>query len=161
MRRNKNTIVLQSVGQRIKSCRIDQGLEIEDISEMTGLSYNTINNIEKGEETHFSNIIEVSFALGMHLKELLNIPLIVKPRFELSPARREKSRLTARINLYLGEDYFNSPRKSSDVVQRLKDDFKVEIHSKNVSTILTRMAKNNILKITKEGIKNLYSNFKK
>ena len=161
MRRIKNTIVLQTVGERIKSCRIHQGLEIEDISEMSGLSYNTINNIEKGEETHFSNIIEISFALGLHLKELFDIPLIVKSRSELSPARREKSRLTARINLYLSEDYFDSPRKSSNVVQRLKEDFKVEIHSKNVSTILSRMAKNNILKITKEGSKNLYSNFRK
>ena len=161
MRRNKNTIVLLIVGQRIKSCRISKGLEIEDISEMTGLSYNTLNNIEKGEETHFSNIIEISFALGLHLKELFDIPILVKSRFELSPARLEKSRLTARINLYLSEDYFDLPRKSSNVVQRLKEDFKVEIHSKNVSTILSRMAKNNILKITKEGSKNLYSNFKK
>ena len=159
MRRYKSTIVLKSVGKQIKRCRIDLCLEIEDVSEMTGLTYNTINNIENGEETFLSNIIEVSFALGMHLKDLFNIPMTVKPRFQLSPARREKSRLTARINIYLSDNYFSLPRKSSEVVQKLKDDFKVDIESKNVSTILTRMAKNKILKISKQGIKNLYSNY--
>lgn len=157
MRRYKNTIVLKSIGTEIRKYRIKKNLEIEDVSEMTGLSYNTINNIENGEETYFSNIIEVCFALEIHPKELFDIPLIIKPRFELSATRLEKSRLTSRIKIYVNEGFFKAPRKANDIVQKLKDDFTVEVESKNVSTVLARLAKNNILKITKEGNKNLYS----
>lgn len=157
MTRYKNINVLKSIGIRIKNIRIKKHLEIEDIAEMTGLTYNTIKNIENGEETLFSNIIEVSFALGVHLKELVDIPLVIKPRFVLSASRMEKSRLTSRIKTYIDEDYFKVPRKTQDVVIKLKSDFKVEEESKNVSTILSRLAQNNILKITKQGNKNLYS----
>ena len=158
MARYKNTPVLKIIGSKIKSQRIKENLEIEDVSEMTGFAYNTITNIENGAETYFSYFIEVCFALGIHPKELMDIKLTVNPRFELSPSRMEKSRLTSRIKTYIQNGYFKTPRKTNEVVKKLKEDYKIDVESKNVSAIIGRFAKNNILRITKMGKRNLYSN---
>ncbi|GAA3627776.1 helix-turn-helix domain-containing protein [Flavivirga jejuensis] len=158
MARYKNTTVLKIIGAKIKSQRIKENLEIEDVSEMTGFTYNTITNIESGAETYFSYFIEVCFALGIHPKELMDIKLTVKPRFELSPSRMEKSRLTSRIKAYIQNGYFKTPRKTNEVVKKLKEDYKIDVESKNVSAIIGRFAKNNVLRITKIGKRNLYTN---
>ena len=48
MARYKNDKVLKIIGKRIFNHRIKEEMEIEDVAEMTGFSYNTISNIENG-----------------------------------------------------------------------------------------------------------------
>jgi transcriptional regulator with XRE-family HTH domain len=157
MTRYKNESTLKTLGERIKAHRIKAELEIEDLAAMTGFTYNTISNIENGFETYLSYFIEVCFALGRHPKEIMDVELDVMPRFQLPPSRREKSRLTYRIDTFIQSGYFKVPRAVSEVTEKLKVKHNLDFESKNVSVILIRFAKNNILKITKKGNRNLYS----
>lgn len=157
MARYKNKTVLKTLGERIKAHRIKAELEIEDLAAMTGFTYNTISNIENGFETCLSYFIEVCFAIGSHPMEIMDIKLDVKPRFQLPSSRREKSRLTYRINAFIQSGYFKAPRSVNEVTEKLKVKHDLDFESKNVSVILLRFAKNNILKITKKGNRNLYT----
>ena len=156
MARYKNETVLKALGERLKAHRIKAELEIEDLAAMTGFTYNTISNIENGFETYLSYFIEVCFALGIHPMEIMDIELDVMPRFQLPPSRQEKSRLTYRINAFIQSGYFKAPRSVSEVAEKLKVKHDLDFESKNVSVILLRFAKSNILKITKKGNRNLY-----
>lgn len=157
MARYKNATTLKALGKKIKAQRIKAKMKIEDLAEMTGFTYNTISNIENGSETYLSYFIEVCFALGRHPKEIMDIDLDVKSRFQLSASRLEKSRLTDRINAYIESDYFKTPRTTSEIAKKLKEEHDSDFESKNVSVILLRFSKSKILKINKKGNKNLYS----
>ncbi len=160
MAKYRNHKVLKAIGAKIKKERSNQNLEIADISDQTGLNYNTIVNIEKGQDTLISSFIEVCFALNLHPKEILEIELNVKARYKPSPSRTEKSRLTARIKELMKQGCFKSWQGTNDTVRILYDNFGLDVESKNVSSILKRMSKENHLRVKKEGRKNLYKELK-
>jgi transcriptional regulator with XRE-family HTH domain len=156
MVRYKNEIALKNIGKRLKAERLKAELEIEDLAAMTGFSYNTISNIENGFETYLSYFLEVCFALGVHPKEILDIVLDINPRFSLPASRREKSRLTNRINALIEAGYFKIERSASEVTEKLSTDYNSDFESKNVSVILVRFVKSDVLKITKVRNRNFY-----
>jgi len=151
MARYRNDKVLKVIGKRIYNHRIKEELEIEDVAEMTGFSYNTISKIENGSETYLSYFIEVCLAIGIHPKDILDMKVTMKPRYELSPSRKEKSRLTSRVKILIKIGYFRTPKLTSEVVKKLKEDYNLEAISKDVSSILRRQ-----LKSIKKGNRNLY-----
>jgi transcriptional regulator with XRE-family HTH domain len=156
MTRYKNEKTLNALGKRIKACRIQAGLEIEDLVAMTGFTYNTISNIENGSETYLSYFIEICFALSIHPKEIFDMEMEIKSRHSLPADRQEKSRLTKRIRVYINSGYFKESRSARDVTEKLIADHKLDFESKNVSVILNRLAKSDTLKIIKKNNKNLY-----
>lgn len=151
MARYRNDKLLKLIGERIRNQRISEELEIEDVAEMTGFTYNTIANIENGSETYLSYLVEVCLAIGVHPKDIFNIKVKIRPRYELSPSRREKSRLTSRIRILISGGYFKTPKTTSEVVKKLKEEYNLEAISKDVSSILGRL-----LKSSKKGSRNLY-----
>lgn len=157
MARYTNKIALKALGKKIKVQRIKAKLKINDLAEMTGFTYNTISNIENGNETSLSYFIEICFALGCHPREIMDITLDVKPRHKLSAPRVEKPRLTDRINEYIQSDYFKTARTASEVTTKLNEEHGTNFISKNVSVILARLSKGKILKVIKQGTKHLYT----
>ncbi|WP_417361499.1 helix-turn-helix domain-containing protein [Galbibacter sp.] len=151
MKRYKNEKILSIIGDRIRDQRKIKELEIEDVAEMTGFTYNTISNIENGSETYFSYFVEVCLAINIHPKEILDFDIKIMPRRKLSPQRREKSRLTYRIKGYIESGYFQTLRATRDVVTKLKADYDLDAASKDVSSILGRH-----LKAVKKGNRNFY-----
>lgn len=156
MARYTNENILKALGKKIKACRIQAELEIEDLAAMTGFTYNTISNIESGSETYLSYFIEICLAIGIHPKEILDIEIEIKSRNPLPSDRQEKSRLTKRIKACLDSGYFIEPRSAREVTEKLIAEHKLDFESKNVSVILNRLAKSDTLKITKKGNLNLY-----
>ena len=152
MARYKNDKILKIIGKRIYNHRIIEELEIEDVAEMTGFSYNTISNIENGSETYLSYFIEVCLAIGIHPKDMLDVKIKIQPRYELSASRKEKSRLTSRIKILISLGYFRTQKLTAEVVKKLKIDYNLNASSKDVSSILGRL-----LKSEKSGNRNLYS----
>lgn len=158
MSRYQNEQALQAIGNRIKNIRIEKSLEIEDISEMTGFSQNTIKKIEAGSETSLSYFIEICLALDVHPKIVFNIPLRNKPLNPLSAGRMEKTRLTPRIKKYIIKGYFTTDRSTSEVVAKLSHDYKTNTTSSSVSVILNRLVKEGLLKSKKRSNKKIYFN---
>jgi len=152
MSRYKNDAALKLIGKKIHDLRVKNELEIEDVAQMTGFTFNTINNIENGNETFLSYFIEVCLALGMHPKNVIAINIDIKPRFKHSPDRKEKSRLTQRIRSLINSGFFKSSKSTKEVAEKLKEKYDFNAPSKNLSSILKRH-----LKVNKKGNRNYYS----
>ncbi len=148
--------LLATIGKRIQLQRISQGLQPEDVAEMTGLTAATIRNIENGNETYLSNFLSVSLAITMHPKDLLDIEIILKPLFELSEPRKEKSRITPRIDSILETGYFQINRTTKDVVEELALVYKIKTKTPIVSVILNRKVNEGKLEVSNKGRLKLY-----
>ncbi|HEX9981253.1 MAG TPA: helix-turn-helix transcriptional regulator [Flavobacterium sp.] len=154
----KDTIemLLATIGKKIQQHRIDQELQPEDVAEMTGLTAATIRKIESGNPTFLSNFIVVALALGIHPKEVLDIDIEIKPLFELSDPRKEKTRLTARIEAFIQNDFFEKERTAKDVVNELAVNYETKTSSSAVSVILSRKVEEESLRVERKGKVNWY-----
>lgn len=151
-----NTIVTKAIGKKIKELRKAHGLEIEDISEMTGFTSTNIRSIENGKESRISTLAEIAFAIGVQPQEVINIVFKIKPRFKLSPKRKEKTRLTERINQLIKSNYFKEPKHAKDVLLFLTEEYKIKSTSPSISAILLRRVEEGKLKVKKVGRQNQY-----
>jgi transcriptional regulator with XRE-family HTH domain len=161
MPKYKNEQLLKEIGERVKDQRIKSELEIEDISEMTGFTSNTIRNLEDGNELTLSYFVEICKAIKIHPKEILDLKIDTQTRFKLSPSRKEKPRLTARVKLYLADNYFLKDRTALDILQELEEAYQVKSSTAAISVILNRMVKMDILKASKKKNIHYYSTRKK
>ncbi|MEH6764679.1 MAG: helix-turn-helix transcriptional regulator [Aequorivita antarctica] len=148
--------LLATIGKRIEEQRISQDLQPEDVAEMTGLTAATIRNIENGKETYLSNFFAVCLAINMHPKGMVDIEIKLKPLFELSEPRKEKSRITPRIDSILDTEYFKIDRTTKDVVEELAAIYKIKTSTPIVSVILNRKVNDGKLKVSKKGRFNYY-----
>lgn len=151
MKNDRKEHLLKEIGNRIQALRIKAGLEAEDISEMTGLTAATIRSIESGNEVHLSNFLGVCMALNMHPKDVLDIQLKIKPFYELSNTRKEKTRLTTRIDYFIEKNYFKQERTSRDIVNELAAVYDIKTSTSAVSVILNRKVEQGELKDLKKG----------
>jgi transcriptional regulator with XRE-family HTH domain len=150
------------VGTHVKKLREEKEFTIEDISDMTGFARNTIISFEKGANTDTSHLIEIAKAIGVHPKELLDIPFDIKPRYKLSPKRIARNRLTLKINkLYSATKFFEEPRFVRDVIAHLSDYSDIKATSAHTSSVLKRMADEGKLRFIKVGRQNKYIQKKK
>lgn len=156
MENNRIQKLLKTIGKKIRTQRASQDLQPEDVAEMTGLNAATIRNIENGNETYLSNFFVVCLAINIHPKEILEIEIDIKPVFELSEPRKEKTRLTPRIEHYLETDFFLIDRTAKDVVKKVETDYQIKTTTSAVSVILKRKVKENVLKSSKKGRFNVY-----
>ena len=148
--------LLATIGKRIETQRISQDLQPEDVAEMTGLTAATIRNIENGKETYLSNFFAVCIAINLHPKDMVDIEIKLKPLFELSEPRKEKSRITPRIDSILETEYFRKDRTTKDVVEELAAVYKIKTNTPVVSVILNRKVDEGKLKVSKKGRVNFY-----
>ncbi|WP_111309835.1 helix-turn-helix domain-containing protein [Confluentibacter sediminis] len=143
--------LLGAIGKRIQEQRMKEGLEPEDVAEMTGLTAPTIRNIENGSETYFYNFIAICLAINMHPKDILDIELVIKPLNELSEPRKEKTRLTARIHYFIENHYFEQERTAKDVLNELAANYETQTTTSAISVILNRKVVFGDLKTKKKG----------
>lgn len=158
MTKHQNISVTKAIGKKIKELREARGLEVEDIAEMTGFTANNIRAIEKGKESRISTLAEIAFAIGVQPYEITNITFKIKPRYKLSPNRKEKTKLTQRVNQLITSNYFKEPKYVKDVLSLLTDSYKIKTTSSSVSAILIRRVEEGKLKVKKIGRQNQYSN---
>lgn len=153
--------VIKEVGKRLQEGRIAQELNIEDVAAMTGLTRGTIEAVEAGNDSHHSTIIEYSFALGLHLKELYDFVMNTKPRYSLPATRLEKTRITFRIRKLLSSDFFKAPQSSTSVSTEINDLYNISTKPKDTYNILKRLANEGHLQMTKEGRQTFFQLTKK
>ena len=158
MKQHPNKKETKRIGQHIRKLRMEAGLSIDDISDMTGFGKSRISIIENGGETRTSHLVEIAKAIGVHPSEILNIPFDIRPKYKLSLKRRERDMLTFRINKLFDEtEFFNTSVFTKDVVQVLRDEYKIKASSSAVSQVLKRLASDDKLKYSKVGRQNIYS----
>ncbi len=148
--------LLANIGKRLQDIRIKKDLQPEDIAEMTNLTAVTIRNIEAGAETYLSNFLAFCLAVEMPPKEILDLKIKLEPLYKLSQPRKEKSRLTPRINKMLANNFFNIQRTARDVVNELNETYEIKPTTAEVSVILKRKVEEGLLHIEKKGRLNIY-----
>lgn len=94
--------------------------------------------------------------------EMLNIVITLKPRFPLSPQKKERNRITYNLTkLYEETDFFHSPKFVRDVTKHLFEELKIKVSSDSVSIALKRLTDSGKLTYTKIGRQNQYRAKKK
>lgn len=151
-----NKKVTTKIGLRLKEQREAYKWEVEDIAEMTGFSANTVRAIENGRECNISYLIEIAFAIGIHPKDIFDVELTIKPRYKLSARRKEKTRLTSRINELLHSNFFGTPRFVKDVLFVLANEYKAKTTASSVSVVLLRLVDQGYLLKKRQGRQNIY-----
>ena len=162
MRRYHNKKDTKRIGEQVEKLRKRNGWNIEDIAAMTGFSRTTITSIEKGMETDTSHLMEIAKAIGVHPKELFDIPFEIKPRFKLPNKRKDRNNLTVRLyHLVTDAGFFNEPRFVAEVKVALQENFKIKADPIQISVTLIRMVKDGKLIARKVGPKNKYTAIRK
>lgn len=152
----------KKIGQRIQDLREEKELSIEDVASMTGFTWKTIKAVESGANADTSHLIEIGKAIGVHPKELFDVPMEIKARYKLSPKRLASNKLTHRITKLATEgNFFDKPRFVKDVISQLKEDFDIDANTAHVSMVLKRLSKAGALKYSKAGRLNHYIKGKK
>jgi|SRR5690606_17741554 len=100
--------------------------------------------------------LAVCLAVDMHPKEILDIEIALKPLFNLSEPRKEKSRLTPRIEHLIKNGFLKTERTANDVVNELSTVYEIKTETSNVSVILNRKVGEGKLKVSKRGRFNVY-----
>ena len=138
---------LAKLGELLRLQRIKCGFSIDDIAQMTDFSKSTIINLEKGTSPNIHYYIAFGQAVNV---SILNseISIDLKPRYELSPDRRNRSLLTLRIKDLLEKEYFFSNKKTvADIIERLTELYDLK-YSKEVSSRVSRV----LLNLTSDGL---------
>ena len=56
--------ILQELGSRLRTYRLQQNLPVEEVAERAGLSRNTIGNAEAGRDPRLSTLVRILRVLG-------------------------------------------------------------------------------------------------
>lgn len=92
-------------GQRIRELRDEHNLTQENLAEMIGVEYQTINRIENGVYfTNYNNLEKMAKIFNVSVKELFNYPHI-----------KQKSELIVEINEFL----VNSDQKDVEFMYKI------------------------------------------
>lgn len=152
----------ETLGEKLKIKRDDDGFSLSDIVEMTGFSQSAIVDMENGTVTNINYYLEYAKTLDYELPDLFQIDIGKGSLFPLSLKKQERAFLTKNIKkLYFEEDFFSTQRSVKDIVNKLTqlNVFKVkdeEISSK-VSSVIFNLMKEGFLKVAgKSGRNNLY-----
>lgn len=155
-----DTNVLAKLGELLRLQRIKCGFSLDDLAQMTDFSKSTIINLEKGISSNIHYYIAFGQAVNV---SILNpeISIDLKPRYELSPDRRNKSLLTLRIKDLLEKEYFFSNKKTvADIIERLTELYDLKYSkevSSGVSRVLLNLTNDGLIKVAgKKGRNNLY-----
>ncbi|PZQ98113.1 MAG: hypothetical protein DI539_29680, partial [Flavobacterium psychrophilum] len=153
----RNTKLTSKIGAKIRDLRNKAGFSLDDVADMTGFTQSLLSAIENGSETGISHLTEIAKAIGVHPKELLDMPIEIKPRYPLSPQRKERNRLTFRITTLCDEtDFFKEPKFVREVVENLRSESKAKLTSAPVAVVLKRLVDSGKLTYTKVGRQNKY-----
>jgi len=80
--------VLDHVGQRLKTLRVQHGVTLASLSGFTGISKSTLSRLETGQRRpSLELLLPLAQAYGVPLDELVGAPEVGDPRIRLKPRR--------------------------------------------------------------------------
>src|SRR5260221_5561638 len=150
-----NKDVTEKLGAILKNKRIEMSYSLGDMEEMTQFPKSTILNIEKGVSTNINYYVAYGQAVEL---SILPIELKLKSILELTPARKNRLFLTIKIKELLNDSrFFEKKRSVSEVLQELKEVYKIEISkalSTNVSRVLLNLIDDGLLTLAEKKGRN-------
>src|SRR5690606_41996716 len=116
-----------------------------DIANMTGLTVNTISALEKGRGSTLNNFLLICRALKTQPKEIFMNDIDLTPLYTLPPSTKHRIDITQKLDeLVNNSDFFRTPKRISDVIEKLDYDKR---DSNNISVYITIYCKYGELKL--------------
>ena len=151
----------QVIGEKLKNKRLLLEYSLSDISDMTDFSKSTVINLEKGIATNLDYYIGYAKAIDLKLSELFDLPIIYKPKYELSEDKKNRIFLSKKIRLlYSKHDFFKKNVTVDDIITHLESQKELTRTNKlstDISRILLNWVEDGVLIIVeKRGRINVY-----
>lgn len=126
----------------------------KDVAQMTGLTINTVAAVEKGKGTTINNFLSICRALDIQPKLIFEKEIDLTPLYPIEPESKRRIENTQKLDaLVYNSDFFNTPKRVSEVLTKLKSD---KNDSNKFSVYLTEYCKQGILEYQKVGNFKLY-----
>lgn len=158
MTRDSTNQTLKAIGEKLKIERERRNWKVAKIQALSGLNPTTISRIEDGSNPLVATLLEYCFALEIHPKELLDLEMDVSPK--IPPAKNDKAKkfaYTAGVKQLMKDGFFASWKSTGQVQEALEEKFQIkELESKNISSALGKLVKNNSLVISRDENPYLY-----
>lgn len=153
--------VKQIIGEKLKDRRLSLEYSLSDISDMTDFSKSTIINLEKGIATNLDYYIGYAKAIDLKLIKLFDLPILYKPKYELSADKKNRIFLSKKMRqLYSTEDFFRNNVTVDDVILHFEKSKELTRTSKlsiDISRILLNWVEDGVLCVVeKRGRINVY-----
>ena len=95
--------VLDGIGPRLRALRRDQGLTLQALATVTGLSLSTLSRLESGKRRPtLELLIPLAQAHRVTLDQLVAAPASGDPRVHLKPLRRDRGSVLVPLTQYPG-----------------------------------------------------------
>ena len=134
--------VKEKIGEKLKEKRLLLGYSLGDISDMTDFSKSAVINLEKGIATNLDYYISYAKAIDLKLPKLFDVPILYKPKYELSEDKKSRIFLSKKIRmLYTEQDFFKKNVTVSDIIVHFEE-HKQLVHTKKISTDISRILLN-------------------
>lgn len=144
-----NIDILSRIGDVFRQRRIELRFSQKDLSNLSGLTTNTISAIENGAGTSLDNFFTICRALKLQPQDVLPKNLELTPLYNLPPESQKKLELTVRLEKLIKEsDFFDRPKRVSEVLDALKLNRSI---SNRFSVYLTGYCRDGLLEYTKTG----------
>lgn len=153
--------VKEKIGAKLKERRLFLEYSLSDISDMTDFSKSAVINLEKGIATNLDYYIGYAKAVDFKLPKLFDIPILYKPKYELSEDKKNRIFLSKKIRaLYTEQDFFKENVTVNDIIVHFEKHNQLSRTKKlstDISRILLNWVEDGILSIVeKRGKVNIY-----
>ncbi|SKB93650.1 DNA-binding transcriptional regulator, XRE-family HTH domain [Sphingobacterium nematocida] len=144
-----NKDILKVLGEKIRIRREELSYSQNDVADLTGLTTITILALEKGRGTTLNNFLLICRALQIQPRDLFESDIELTPLFALPPESQKRIEKNQKLDhLVYDSDFFETPRRVSDVIKELGAD---KADSNKYSVYLTGYCKEGGLDYVKEG----------
>ncbi|MBL1411306.1 helix-turn-helix transcriptional regulator [Sphingobacterium faecale] len=144
-----NKSVLKELGEKIRLRRESLAYSQNDVADMTGVTTVTVLSLEKGRGTTLNNFLLICRALQIQPRDLFESDIELTPLFALPPESQKRVEKNQKLDYLVYEsDFFETPRRVSDVIKELDAD---KADSNKYSVYLTGYCKEGDLDYIKEG----------
>lgn len=146
---DKNSVILKGLGDKIRIRREELSYSQNDVADLTGITTATVLSLEKGRGTTLNNLLLICRALQIQPRDLFAEDIQLTSLFTLPPAAQKRIEKTQKLDyLVYQSDFFDTPRRVSDVIKELDVD---KSESNKYSVYLTGYCKAGALDFIKEG----------
>lgn len=120
-----NNKALIELGKQLRARREACNYAQRDVSQMTGITINTISALENGNGATLNNFLLICRAVHTHPKDIFQLDMDLTPLYTLPPFERKRIEIALKLkNLIFETDFFEEPKRVSEVIERLESNKK-------------------------------------
>ncbi|WP_293947101.1 MULTISPECIES: helix-turn-helix domain-containing protein [unclassified Sphingobacterium] len=151
---DKDREKLESIGLRFRARRNELYYSLKDVSNLTGISTGTLNGIERGKDLTLTNFLILCRSLEIQPKTFFQSDIELIPPYSLPPDVQERISINKKLDdLVYYSDFFNSPKRVSDVLKELNID---KSQSNKFSVYLSAYCEEGALEYEQQGNYKVY-----